>query len=152
MNTTKKYLLLTILLMFGVPLIHAQSNMLLYDNNQTSSEKVIGTVSGEVNAGRCYELYVKSSIWSGYKHDGWRDKRKDYSYNELYEICLSHAKRKYGDSYPNLYLKDFIYSIDENEQPDEHAYSQVIGDEEEYKLKDIIQRTYRYSATVVVAE
>ena len=152
MNTTKKYLLLTILLMFDVPLIHAQSNMLLYDNNQTSSEKVIGTVSGEVNAGSAYEFYHLVSIWSGWRHEGWEDHRKEYSENQLYEICLSKAKSIYGNSYPNLYLKDFTYSMKEEEEPDHERSANVCGSEEAYRFKDVVRRKYYYSATVVVYE
>ncbi len=148
-----KNIYVVILLMLGMASVSAQSDMQSIAFTKASSEKVIGTIEEYViPAGTCYEFYRSKSIWSGFQHEGFVDRRREYSYNELYESCLRFAKRKYGDIYPNLYLKDLTYRIEERSLPDEHKYSQVIGSEEEYKYKDIVERRYYVSATVVVDE
>jgi len=147
MNAIKKIVVVSLILMPCFSAIHAQQP---YEMPPTSTEKIIGSISGEQKAGEAYVLYEQN--WLGFwVRDGYRDKRKYYSKKEMYEICLEKAKRKYGSSYPNLYLRNFEYSSSDDNLPDEVTYSQVVGSGDAYKATDRIGRVYRYSATVVVS-
>ena len=145
MKKLKKNLVITLLLFWVVSSIFAQN----------STEIVIGSVSGTQNAGEVYDLYQSSAdsfreYFAGWQSLGVKDYRVDYSYNQLYDICLDEAKRQYGRDYPNLYMKNFYYNIDEIELPDEESYSQVVGSSTKYRKKERRKRIYNYSATVVV--
>lgn len=149
MKTLKKNVLVTLLLALGISAIPVQSF-------SQSNERVIGSVSGKIEAGEMYELYKSSAdsfreYLAGWVHVGPRDKTVNYSYSELYEKCLEEARRQYR-YYSNLSLRDFDYKVKFQELDDEQYYSNVVGSSTEYKKKDRQQKVYIYSATVVVNE
>lgn len=122
-----------------------------------SNERVIGSVFGSVDAGKKYEVYKNSAdsfrdYLAGWQYVGARDERKTLSDNEIYDICLKDAKEKYGDNYPNLYLKDIRYKVKYEDLPDEQRHSQVVGSSTKYEFRDQRLKVYEYSATVVVAQ
>ena len=143
------------LLLFGMSTIPAQ----VYSQ---SKEMVIGSVSGRIDAGEVYELYEKSidtfrqylrsRFTDRWKSLGQRDKRVTYSRSEIYDICLAEAKRQYGKNYPNLYLKDFHFSEEEEELEDEEYNSQNLSSTARYKKEERRNRIYEYSAIVVVKQ
>lgn len=151
MNTIKKIVAVTLLLVPCFSTIHAQQP---YEMPPTSTEKVIGNVSGEQDAGESRDIYYYKESFikelSKWVYDSSKDRRRTYSKSELYDKCLSEAKKKYGNSYPNLYLRDFKYSSSEESLPDEEHWSQVVGTADLYKWTNRRKRVYRYSATVVV--
>lgn len=152
MNSLTKNLAVVLLLMLGISTFNTQSFAQSY-----GSETVVGYVSGSVDAGEAYELWKSSAdsfreYLAGWRDMGWKDNRKDYSYNELYNKCLDEAKRQYGRYYPNLYLKNFDYDVKEEELEDIEYYSQVVGSSTQFRKKDRVKRVYLYSASVVVSE
>lgn len=121
------------------------------------SETVIGSVSGSLDAGDAFELYKYSAdnlrdYLAGWKDVGWKDNRITYSSNEIYNKCLEKAKRQYGRNYPNLYLKDFNFDVNEERAEDQEYYSQAVGSSTQFIKKERVKRVYYYSATVVVSE
>ena len=147
MKIMKIIFVVALLLMFGASTNFAQS----------STERVIGSISGTQDAGEIYDLYKSSAdsfrdYLSGWKFVGEQDRRVTYSFDQLYNKCLDEAKRQYGNNYPNLYLKKFSYDINEEELPDEEYHSQVIGSSAQYRKKERRKRIYTYSATVVVSQ
>ena len=152
MNSLTKNLVVALLLMLGVSAFNTQSFAQSY-----VTETVVGSVSGSVDAGEAYELWKSSAdsfreYLAGWRDMGWKDNRKDYSYNELYNKCLDEAKRQYGRYYPNLYLKNFDYDVKEEELEDIEYYTQVVGSSTQFRKKDRVKRVYLYSASVVVSE
>lgn len=149
-----KQTLIPFLMVLGLSTSNAQSDNQPYEMAPSSSEKVIGTVSGETDAGRKYDLYVyKESMFSGgWEYDDTKDKRSTYSKGKLYEYCLSEAKRKYGNSYPDLALRNFTYCKEERSVPNYTTNSQVIGSGTKYSHRDVTERVYIYSATVVIGD
>ena len=92
MSTLKKKLLLTLLFILGIFTVSAQDY------------RVVGNVSGRLEAGEMYELYKSSAdsfrdYLAGWQHLGSKDKTKDYSFNQIYDICLEQAKSEYGRYY-----------------------------------------------------
>lgn len=147
MKTLKNVVLATLLLL-GLSAFPAKSLAQSY-------EMVVGSVSGSLDAGEAYELWKSSAdsfreYLAGWRDMGWKDNRKDYSYNELYNKCLDEARRQYGRYYPNLYLKNFDYDVKEEQLEDIEYYSQVVGSSTQFRKKDRVKRFYLYSATVVV--
>jgi hypothetical protein len=152
MNSFTKNFAVALLLMLGVSAFNTQGFAQSY-----GTETVVGSVSGSVDAGEAYELWKSSAdsfreYLAGWRDMGWKDNRKDYSYNELYNKCLDEARRQYGRYYPNLYLKNFDYDIKEENLEDIEYYSQVVGSSTQFRKKDRVKRIYKYSASVVVAE
>ena len=135
-----KRTIIALMLAFSISAIFAQNNR----------ETVIGSVYLEVNAGEHYELY-KSSLDSfldflkGWIYLGVRDNMVVYSYGELYAKLKAEALRKYGSSYPDLYLKDFYYEDEIIHLPDVEYQKSV-----RYKRTDRAARIFKCSATVVV--
>lgn len=152
MDITKKIATITLLLVSCVSTIHAQQP---YEMPPASTEKVIGTVSGEQDAGESRDIYYYKESFikelSKWVYDSSKDRRRTYSKSELYDKCMSEAQKKYGNSYPNLYLRNFKYSSSEENLPDEEHWSQVVGTADLYKWTNRRKREYRYSATVVVS-
>lgn len=155
MNALKKNLFITSLCVLGITTIIAQNNTQSFEMPPSSNEKVIGTISGELVAGEAYDLYYYQESFikefSKWKYVEWKDRRSTFSIYELHEKCLSAAKSKYGDLYPNLYLRSFKYEMSEQDLPDNEYYSNVIGSTDYYKNTNRIRRVYKYSAMVVVA-
>lgn len=152
MKSLKKNFAVVLLLMLGVSIFHSQNFAQSY-----GSETVVGSVSGSLDAGEAYQLYKSSAdsfreYLAGWRDMGWKDTRRTYSYNEVYDKCLEDAKRQYGKYYPNLYLKNFDYNIKEEELEDIEYYSQVVGSSTQFRKKERVKRIYIYSATVVTAQ
>ena len=140
MNALKKNIVVALLLMLGVYSAHAQS--------------VLGTVSGELDAGEMYDLYRSSSdsfreYLAGWKYVGARDKTVSYTYDEVYDKCLQKAKRQYS-YFTDVDLKDLHYDIEYERLDDLVSHTQEVGSSTEYKRTDRQKKVYKYSATVVV--
>ena len=93
MNIFKKSIVVVAILMFSISSILSQSTQ--------SSEIEIGTISGEQEAGQAYDLYRSSAdsfaeYLAGWTYVGEKDRRVDYSDNQIYEKCLEKAKERYG--------------------------------------------------------
>ena len=147
MKTLKNVILVSLLLL-GFSAFPAKSLAQSY-------ETVVGSVSGSVDAGEAFELYRSSAdsfrdFLSGWKDIGWKDRRRTYSYSEIYDLCLEEAKRQYGNYYPNLYLKNVHYYFKDEGLEDIEYYSQEIGSSTQYRKKERVKRVYYYSASVVV--
>lgn len=152
MNILKKNLVIAMLFIIGGTSIGTPSFAQSY-----GSETVIGSVSGSLDAGEAFELYKSSAdtfrdYLAGWRDLGWKDQRRTYTYDEVYNKCLEKAKRQYGRNYSNLYLKNFDYDVKEEEVDDYEYYSQVAGSSTQYRKKECVKRVYKYSATVVVSE
>ena len=149
MKTLSKTILI-ILIILGASSIKAQAP---YKEAPSSTELVVGSISGEASWGEFYEKYEwEESFFSGgdWEFIDLYDNRKSYSENDLYAICLSEAKEKYGHAYPNLVLRNFKYEIVNRRLPDEVRYSQVIGSGAKYKYMERQKKVYKYSATIVI--
>ena len=122
-----------------------------------SDEKVIGSISGKINAGETYELYkwYKTSLFDilgGWKSLGWRDKTVTYSDEQIYEKCMDEARSQYGRYYPDFYLRDYHVEVETEELPDTTWYTQEVGTGNECKKKLRERTIYKYSAKVVVKQ
>ena len=145
MNTLKKNFLLTLLFILGSSTMSAQDY------------KVVGRVSGIQKAGEMYELYKSSAdsfrdYLAGWRHLGPRDKTKDYSYEQIYNICLEQAKREYGSYYSNIDVTGVTYDVKYEPLEDEEYYSHEVGSSTQYRKKERSQKIYKYSASVIVRE
>lgn len=147
-----KEIVATTFLILGIPAVFAQNH-----TYSSSSEIVIGTISGEISKGEAYELYESSAdsflgYLAGWKHAGRRDSRVMFSDRDIYNECLAEAKRRYGSSYQNLTVKDIQVRFEEQHLPDEEYYSQVAGSSTKYREKERVKSVYMYTATVVTTQ
>lgn len=119
--------------------------------------RVVGSVSGEKEAGEMYELYKSSAdsfreYLAGWRDMGPRDRTRDYSFDQIYNMCLEQAKREYGRYYSNIDVKGVTYNIEYQSLDDEEYYSNEIGSSAQYRKKKRQQKIYIYSATVISYE
>lgn len=138
-----------ILLFIGVFAINTQAY-------SQANERVLGSISGEMEAGEQYDKYRRSSDTMREYMRGWTfvkevDNMKDYSYDELYGKCLEEAKRQYK-GYSNLSLMKLSYKIRFDHLDDVIWSANIMGSSTEYKKKGLTKKIYEYSATVVVNE
>ena len=122
-----------------------------------SDEKVIGSISGKLNAGETYELYKwsKGSLFDyarGWKSLGWRDRTITYTDDQIYEKCRDKARSQYGRYYPDFYLRDYHVEVKKEQLPDTIYYTQEVGTGNECKKKSRERIIYIYSAKVVVKQ
>ena len=118
---------------------------------------MVGSVSGRQEAGEMYELYKSSAdsfreYLAGWHYVGSKDRTRDYSFDQIHNICLEKAQREYGRYYSNIDVIDVTYNVKYEPQEDETYNSQVIGSSAEYKKKERELKVYVYSATVIERE
>lgn len=145
MNSLKKKTLVVWLFVLGISTMSAQNY------------RVVGNVYGNLDAGEMYEFYKSSAdsfreYLAGWRHMGPRDNTRDYSREQLYDICLEQAKREYGSYYSNIDVIGLDYNVDYKSLPDEEYYSNVVGSSTQYRKKDRRQKIYTYSAIVISYE
>lgn len=150
MKKLRSSLVMALLFIIGVTAFAQESQ-------SSGTEKVIGYVSGEVDAGEVYELYKSSAdsfrgYLAGWQNVGLKDRRTSYSDNQLYDKCLEAARKQYGKYYPDLYIKETSFGVEDRYLEDEEYYSQQVGSSTKYRKRDRKQRVYTYSATVVVKQ
>ena len=121
----KKVLLTTVMFLVMCLGVCAQTSF-EWMYSPKSTEIVIGVVSLSLEAGS----YTK---WNT---GGWKDKRITYTDEQLYNKLLSEARTKYGNTYPQLKLRNFKSAKKETDHPN---YVGVI-------------REYECSATVVASD
>lgn len=145
MNTFKKKLLLTLFFIIGISTMSAQSY------------NVVGSVSGKQEAGEMFELYKNSAdsfrdFLAGWQDMGPRDRTREYSYDQIYNICLEQAKREYGRYYSNIDVTSVRYIVNYEPLDDVEYYTSEVGSGTQYRKKERSQKVYMYSATVIVRE
>ena len=145
MNTLKKKLLFTLLFVLGISTMSAQGY------------RVVGSVSGMKEAGEMYELYKSSAdsfreYLAGWRHLGPRDRTRDYSYDQIYNMCLEQARREYGRYYSNIDVTGVTYDVKFEPLDDVEYYSNEVGSSAQFRKKERTQKIYIYSATVVAGE
>ena len=144
MKTMKCKVLVALLFVFGTTSTFAQNY------------RVVGSISGTINAGETFELYKSSAssvldYLSGWKDVGPRDRTESYSVDQIYNICMQKAKKQYH-YYSDIQLKELDFEVKYQDISDTTYYSNEVGSGIEYKRTNRSRKIYKYSATVVVNE
>lgn len=109
--------------------------------NPQPVEKVIGTVTTELDGGKQYQEYEWNKDSKRYRFVRLVAQRKNPTEAECLDALMSKAKNKYGEEYPKFSLRNFTYNINEEYLGD---FTNEIRDRTYYK--------YKLSAQVVIID
>lgn len=137
----ERNILITVVLAVICGLSYAQTNEPEYMKEPKPSELVIGVISSEVNGGSYTQYYRKErngSVWKTTNSDNRIIKTDE----QLLEILMGNAEKKYGSTYPKFLLRNF-----KAKKNTKYVFHEPLSADPEYEYY-----TYIASATVVLPD